>query len=824
MKKLIILVLLCFNLLSIAQTAIINGIVLDENQQPVANVNIAIENSTTGTMTDGTGAYSLVVPAGTAITIRFTSINLQPIVLQNLILQKNEVFEFNAVMKVNVEQIGQVVINRRNTREFAGISTIEPAVIRKIPGAQPGIENILKSYPGVVSNNELSTQYGVRGGNYDENLVYINEIEVYRPFLIRSGQQEGLSFVNSDMVRDVSFSAGGFQAKYGDKMSSVLDIEYRRPTSFAGGVDASLLGVNAFVEGDAFAKAGTAILGLRYRDNSLLINSQETQVNTAPRFVDAQTYLTYRLSPKFELSILGNIAINSYEFAPLDRQTNFGTVQEPRALVIDYAGREDDQYETYFGALKGSYDVNDALNLRFIASTYLAQEQEHYDILARYGLGRPNTNIGGDDLGQVDFTTAIGSELEHGRNDLDALIVNVEQRGTCKIPSTKKDKDLIDWGVKYTYEDIRDRLREYTVIDSAGFNVRPPRPEFANDQPYNSFAGPLVPFLSVRANNDVQVTRAQLYAQYSSRGYIKDHEVYWNAGARVHVWNVNGDGIASTTQAVFSPRAQVAIKPAWQKTDMLFRLSSGLYYQPPVYRELRNQQGEVVPDVKAQRSFHIVAGNDWSFLWNGRPFKLTSEAYYKNLSNVNTYTLENVRIRYRANNDATAYAYGLDLRINGEFVPGTESWISLGYLKTEENLNDRGFIARPMDQRLKFAMLFQDYAPNVPNLKLYLNLNYNTGLPGGSPDFADPYDFQFRLKDYVRTDIGVNYVLQGEKRASKTFSNFEEVTIGAEIYNLFDFQNTITNIWVRDVASSQQFAIPNFLTPRVFNVRLVARW
>lgn len=813
-----------FSFLGIAQTAIINGVILNENNQPIENVNITIENSLAGATTNSTGAFTLIVPAQAAFTLKFTAVNLQPIILKDLVLRKNEIFEFNAVMKMNIEQITTVVINRRNTREFAGVTTIEPPLLRKIPGAQPGVENLLKSLPGVISNNELSTQYGVRGGNYDENLVYINEIEVYRPFLIRSGQQEGLSFVNSDMVRNVEFSAGGFQAKYGDKLSSVLDIEYRRPAQFAGGVDASILGVNAYIESDAFAKAGTAILGLRYRDNSLLINSRETQVNTAPRFLDAQTYLTYRLSTKFELSFLGSIAINSFEFEPLDRQTNFGTVQEPRALVIDYQGREDDQYETYFGAFKGSYDVSEDLNLRFIASTYLAQEQEHYDIFAQYGLGRPNTNIGGDELGDVDFTTAIGSELEHGRNDLDALIVNLEQRGTYKVPSTKKDRDLIEWGIKYTYEDIRDRLREYTVIDSAGFSVRPPRPEFANDQPYTSFAGPLVPFTSVRADNDVQITRGQLFAQYSSRGYINNHEVYWNAGMRAHLWNVSGEGITSDSQAVFSPRGQVAIKPAWRATDMLFRLSGGLYYQPPIYRELRDQQGAVVPDVKAQKSVHVVAGNDWSFLWKGRPFKLTSEAYYKDMSDVNTYTLENVRIRYRANNEATAYAYGMDVRINGEFVPGTESWISLGYLKTEENLNDRGFIARPMDQRLKFAMLFQDYAPNIPNLKLYLNFNYNTGLPGGSPDFADPYDFQFRLKDYVRTDIGVNYVLQGEKRSSKTFSSFEEVTIGAEIYNLFDFQNTITNIWVRDVATSQQFAIPNFLTPRVFNVRLMARW
>lgn len=824
MKNLLSLLVALTGLWSAAQTAIINGVVLDENNNPIPNVNIVIAGSSTGTNTNDNGAYKLEVPATVPFTITFTAINLSPIVIEKLVLNKNEVFEFNLVMKQYIQSIIPVVITRRNTREFEGITTIDPPLLRRIPGAQPGVENLLKSLPGVISNNELSTQYGVRGGNYDENLVYINEIEVYRPFLIRSGQQEGLSFVNSDLVRNVEFSAGGFQAKYGDKLSSVLDIEYRRPTEFAGGVDASLLGVNAFVEGDAFAKAGTAILGVRYRDNTILINSQETEVNTAPRFIDIQSYLTYRLNPKFELAFLGSIAINSYEFEPLDRQTNFGTVQEPRALVINYDGREDDQYETYFGALKGSYDVSKDLNIRFIASTYLAQEQEHYDILARYGLGRPNTNIGGDDLGEVDFVNAIGTELEHGRNDLDALIVNLEQKGTYTIPSDKKDRDIIDWGIKYTYEDIRDRLREFTVIDSAGFSIRPPFREFRNDQPFNSFVAPLVPFISVRADNNVQITRGQIYAQYSSRGYINDHEVYWNAGVRTHLWNVSGDGVTSSNQAVFSPRAQVAIKPNWQETDMLFRLSGGLYYQPPFYRELRNQLGEVVPDVKAQKSIHIVAANDWSFLWNDRPFKLTSEAYYKDLTDVNTYTLENVRIRYRANNNATAFAYGFDLRMNGEFVPGTESWISIGFLKTEENLDNRGFIARPTDQRLKFAMLFQDYVPTIPNLKLYLNLNYNTGLPGGSPDFADPYDFQFRLKDYVRTDIGVNLVLKGEKRDSKLFENFEEVSIGAEIYNLFDFQNTITNIWVRDVATSQQFAIPNFLTPRVFNVRLIARW
>lgn len=810
-----------------AQQATVQGVILNEFNDPVKDVNISIKGTKVGTASNVNGYYKLEIPANQNVTLTFTSISYQG-GQKDLILTPLQEYELNVVLKTNIEKIDAVVLNTTTREDLEGITTIPASVIRRIPAAQPGVENLLKSLPGVSGSNELSTQYRARGGNFDENLVYINEIEVYRPFLIRSGQQEGLSFVNSDMVRSVDFSAGGFQSKYGDKMSSVLDIDYRRPTEFGAGIDASLLGVNAFVEGDAFAKAFTGILGVRYRDNSLFINSREIDAIAIPRFFDAQTYLTYKINPKLQLDFLGNIAVNNYEFAPRSRQTNFGTLQDPQSIVIRYQGREDSMYETYFGALKASYDATENLSLRFISSIYHTQEQEHFDILANYGLGRPNTDIGSGDLGTVDFTTAIGSELEHGRNDLDALIVTAEHLGTLEIPSDKKENDLLEWGIKFAREDMRDRVREYNVIDSAGFNIRPPFPDLANDQPYAPFAGPLVPFEFTSANNDVQVTRYQLFAQYSSRGYVDDHEVFWNAGVRSHTWNVNGADIKSTTQTVVSPRGQFAIKPAWSKTDMLFRASGGLYYQPPFYRELRNQQGEVVPDVKAQRSIHAVIGNDWSFIWTSndgkkRPFKLTSEIYYKDMTDVNTYTLENVRIRYRANNDAVAYAYGMDLRINGEFVPGTESWFSAGYLKTEENLNNRGFIARPTDQRLKFAALFQDYLPNMPQLKMYLNLVYNTGLPGGSPNFADPYDFQLRLQDYRRVDIGINLVLKDDEKSSKLFRNFKEVTIGAEIYNIFDESNSITNIWVRDVSSRQQFAIPNELTPRVFNVRLVAR-
>ncbi|WP_194850745.1 TonB-dependent receptor [Nonlabens antarcticus] len=824
MKYYLFSLLFVVTTLSFAQESIVQGVILNEQQQPVNNANVSIIGTTLGSSSNSNGYYQIKVPSNTLIELQFSSISYKSILFKNLILKTNEILEINPVFKVNVEQIAPVTISSTSTREFTGVTTIDPQLIRRIPGAQPGVENILMSLPGVNNNNELSTQYAVRGGNYDENLVYINEIEVYRPFLIRNGQQEGLSVVNTDLVRSVDFSAGGFQAKYGDKLSSVLDIEYRRPTDLSAGVDASLLGVNAFVEGTAFAKALTATAGLRYRDNSLFINSLETQASAVPRFYDAQTYITYRVSPKFELAFLGNIAVNSYDFMPEDRQTNFGTINEPIAVVIDYEGQEQDQYETYFGAAKASYDVNERLNLRFISSVYLTQEQEHYDILARYGIGNPNTDIGSRDFGQVDFVTGIGSELEHGRNDLDALIATVEHRGTYVFKKEGISNDQLDWGVKYNLEDIRDRVREYNVVDSAGFNVRPPDGGFRNDEPYNSFDAPLAPFTSIRANNEVQIQRIQAYAQYSSRGYWGDSEVFWNLGGRVHNWTVSGDAFKNSTQTVLSPRGQFAIKPDWASTDMLFRLSTGIYYQPPFYRELRDDNGAVIPDVKAQKSVHFVLGNDWSFTMNDRPFKLTSEVYYKNLTDVNTYTLENVRIRYRANNDAKAYAYGLDLRLNGEFIKGTESWISAGYLKTEENLNDRGFISRPTDQRLKFAMLFQDYVPNMPQLRMYLNLVYNTGLPGGSPSYADPYDYQFRLRDYRRADLGINYVFKDDKNESKTFDMFEEFYIGAELYNIFDNQNSITNIWVRDIASNRQIGIPNFLTPRVLNFRLVARF
>ena len=820
MKRLhfIVLLSLLFSLLSFSQSATIRGVILDASNQPIENVNIRA-SSGSGTASNNNGFYEIKIPADVEVTIEYTHLGHKRIV-QKFKLKNGQELEFNPVMLVEAEQIATVVINTNTRQSVDGITSISPETIRTIKGAQPGVENILKTLPGVNISNELSTQYSVRGGNFDENLVYVNEIEVYRPFLIRSGNQEGLSFVNTDLVHNVDFSAGGFQAKYGDKLSSVLDITYRNPVAFGIRTDLSLLGGS--IAAEAISKDGkfSGIAGVRYRDNSLILNNLETEGNVEPVFADAQTYLTYRFSDKFHLNFLGNISLNQYNFQPENRQTNFGTLQEPVALLVFYDGQEEDQYQTYFGALKANYFVDEDLTLKFIASAYQTTEQEYFDIFAQYRLGEVNTNIGDENLGDVEFSEGIGSQLTHARNDLDALIVNAEHRGDYKID----EESTVEWSVKYTHEDIRDRLVEYEIIDSAGFSIRPPNFSEPNLQPYEPFTAPITSFQNIRALNKVQINRLQAFAQYSKRTTWGNSDVFYNVGVRAHNWTVSGEGIESATQIVFSPRAQLAVKPDWDK-DMLFRVAGGLYYQPPFYRELRDSSGVVQPNVKAQKSFHIVLGNEYSFkIWD-RPFKLVTEAYYKGLTDVNPYTLENVRIRYRARNNATAYAYGLDMRLNGEFVPGTESWFSFGYLKTEENIDNRGFIARPTDQRLKFGALFQDYVPNMPNLKMYLNLVYNTGVPGGSPSYADPYDFQIRLRDYRRADLGISLELINPEKTynSGWKKKFKELSLGFEIYNMFNNQNSITNTWVRDVYTKRQFAIPNFLTPRVFNLRLSAR-
>ena len=805
---------LCFLLASIlitAQTATVKGVLKTDKKAPIEGVAITFLNA--GTTSDENGEYILKIPANTEITIKFSHISF--ITLNKIVkLPKNKALLFSPILEAKTEIINEV--NIKNTKKDAqGFIMVNPSDVAKIPGANQGVENILMTLPGVNNNNELSTQYNVRGGNFDENLVYVNGIEVYRPFLVRSGQQEGLSFVNSAMVQNVNFSAGGFQAKYGDKLSSVLDITYRTPTELATAINASFLGGSVTVEGLMLQNKLSALVGVRYRDNSLFINSKDIETTSNPNFTDAQTFLSYSVNPKLKIDFLGNFSINNYNFTPQSRRTKFGTISNPQELIVYYEGQEKDKFKTVFGALKGSYLVNENLNFSLTTSSYHTIEEEYYDILASYNLGQVNNDFGSDNFGEVAFSEGIGSQLSHARNDLDALITNIEINGTYK-----KNSHQIDFGIKYQNEDTKDRINEWEVIDSLGFSVRPPN-FTSNNQPYEPFTGELLPFQNIKAKNHTKIDRLVWFAQYSKNVFWNHHKIWYNVGLRSHNWSVNDQISEKVNKTSYSLRGQFAIKPDWEK-DMLFRISGGMYNQPPFYKELRGQTGTVIPTVDTQKSIQIVLGNDYSFkLWE-RPFKLVSEVYYKHLTDVNTYTVDNVKVRYSADNNAVAYATGIDLRLNGEFVPGTESWVSIGFLKTEENKNNQGYIPRPTDQRFKFGMLFQDYVPNIPNIKMYLNLVFNTGVPGGSPSYSNPYLYQHRLNAYKRADIGISYVFTDAKNhyQSGWLRDFKELSVGFEIFNMFDVQNAITNTWVRDVYSKQFYGIPNYMTQRVLNIKM----
>jgi len=565
--------LCCLPFSALAQKAVITGIVLDEGQRPLVNVNIS--TSQQGTATDETGFYLLEITADTEVTIRFTHLGHEDVVLENLILTTNETFVFNPLMKANSLQIDEVVVTPTGEKSIEGIITLSPTTIKQIPGANAGIANVLKLLPGVSSNNELSTQYAVRGGNYDENLIYINGIEVYRPFLVRSGQQEGLGVVNSNMVSELSFSAGGFQARYGDRLSSVLDITYKVPASFGLELEASLLGASATVESRSKDKKFSQITGLRFRDNSLLVNSQQTQTNYNPSFIDLQSYLSYRFTEKFHLNFLGSLAINNYRNEPLSRQTNFGTLDQPLALVVFFQGNEQNKYTTLQGALKADLFPSDSLQLSFTASGYHTLEEEFSDIIAQYELGEIDTDLGSDSFGEVTSSRGIGTQFNRARNILDALVVKLGHQG--KLSRNKKE---LAWGLQYQFEDFRDQLRESEFLDSLGVFIRPPGSGVINNEPEEPFNGPILPFEGVSAQNTAQTHRVLSYAQYSNRSRWEDTEIYYNLGLRAQYWRTSGEGFPATQQFIWSPRLQFGLKPNWER-DMLFRLSTGLYQQPP---------------------------------------------------------------------------------------------------------------------------------------------------------------------------------------------------------------------------------------------------
>ncbi len=823
-KQLIAIIFILSSFAAISQErAVVFGKIVDEKGKPIELVNVAISGLPGGAMTDRKGNYELEVPANKKIYVAFSFIGLEKGV-EEIQLNPGERFELNKTLLSTYTELPAFEIADEQVRS-TNLIRIDPKIAFNIPTSTDKIPTLLKTLPGVSSNNELSSQYSVRGGNYDENLVYVNDIEIYRPYLVRSGQQEGLSFINSDLVSSLLFSAGGFDAKYGDKMSSVLDLQYKKPNEFAGSASVSLLGASFHTEGTAINKKFTYLVGVRYKTNQYLLNSLETKGDYKPTFLDVQALVTYDISKKVEISVLGNIANNKYRFVPQTRETDFGTVSDARRLTVFFEGQEVDRYKTYFGATTLTYKPNSKTRLKLIASGYNSIESETYDVLGQYWIGRLETNFGSENFGDVVETQGVGSYLNHARNKMNIGVINLAHKGTIE-----KSNQLLQWGIKYQNEQIDDAMNEWVMIDSAGYSL--PRPAdsvgYVNPdvQPFYLFEL----YELIKTTSNLNTNRITAFIQ-NTWGTDPDLSKFsFTAGIRANYWDFNN-------QLVISPRASVSYKPEWKK-DFVFRFSTGLFYQPPFYRELKDIDGTLNNDQKAQTSFHIVAGSDYNFKAWGRPFKYVAEVYYKYLDNLVPYFIDNVRIRYYAFQESHGYATGIDMKVNGEFVKGIESWLSFSLMKTEEDVygdyylnpdgtpdNTRespGYVPRPADQRVNVSVFFQDYLPRNPTYKMGLTLLYGSSLPFGPPD-TPKYLHTLRMPAYFRVDIGFSKEIIGEhtRFSSKNpLRAFKSLWLTAEILNLLQRNNTVSYTWVTDI-NGRQYAVPNYLTPRQLNVKLI---
>ncbi len=819
---------LVFSFSLTAQRTAIKGTVVDGSGNPLDGVTVTVGSFYTLTRADGT--YYLKISKGNNLTVYFTSFGYVPDTTVFSIKDGEEKVLDKQLLLLSNLLTDAEVIDRRS--RFDNQIKLDPKNLEQFVGVGSAVEGIIKTLPGVSSYTELSSQYNVRGGNFDENLVYVNGIEVYRPFLVRNGQQEGLSFINSSMVDDIKFSAGGFEAHYGDKMSSVLDITYRQPKEFALRTEASFLGGGITYEDFLLDKRLSVMVGGRYRTNQLLLGSLDTDADFRPQFTDVQTYLTYYLTDEWEVSFLGNYSRNLYKVVPDVRTTDFGTFEEALRLTVFFDGQEDYDFTTRFGALTTTYTPSKKLRLQFTGSAFQTTEQEYFDVIGAYRLGELNTNLGSDDFGEIAFLRGVGGFQNYARNNLDAIVANIGHTGFY-------DDEGVTWrwGAKVQYEDIIDRYKEWERIDSAGYSI-PHNPTFTYDSlVVTGVDGNGVPREGIVYTSENPDDSLELFESFNSRTAINSARItafversqifttdsagdfYLNVGLRTHYWTFNN-------QNVVSPRASLSYKPNW-KSDMVFRFSSGFYYQPPFYREMRDLDGGVNENIRAQRSIHFVLGNDYQLkIWN-RPFKMVTELYYKSYSDLIPYDLDNVRLRYRAVNNATGYATGIDYRINGEFVKGIDSWASVSVMTIQEDIeNDgAGFLPRPTDQRFNAKIFFQDYLPSDPTFRVSLTLSYGTGLPFGPPQ-ATAEQRIYRLPAYRRVDIGFIKVFKQEgKTYAWNFPNkFKSLYASLEVFNLLQTNNTVSYLWIKDVSTAREYAVPNFLTGRLLNLKVVAKF
>jgi hypothetical protein len=799
--------------LTAQESGLLIGTVKDSIGDPVDVANVALLGTQSGTMTDLDGSFDLEIPAGKSFTVVVSCVGYQT--LQFAVrLQPGERQVREITLQRDVRALQEVSVTRRQERAST-FQRIDLEDLNYMPTTTGRVEAIIKSQAGVSSSNELSSQYSVRGGNFDENLVYVNDVEIYRPFLVRSGQQEGLSFVNSDLVSSVKFSAGGYDARYGDKMSSALDITYKRPRKLAGSASVSLLGASAHLEGATRSHRFTFLAGYRYKTTSYLLNTLETTGDYKPQFSDFQTLLTYHLTRKLEVSFLGNYSSNKYQFIPSTRDTEFGTKDLPLNLRVYYEGQEIDRFDTYLGALSFNYRPTSELTLKFTGSAFRTSEQETYDILGQYLINELDNTLGSETYGDSILNVGIGTLLTHARNYLDAIVVSVNHLGDLQLENNR-----IQWGLSYQYQDFLDRINEWELVDSAGY-VLPNNGE------------ELLLGKSRQSQNQIAYDQLSGFIQNTWEVGLKWADLFLTTGLRATLWNYN-----QTT--LLSPRVTISTQPNW-KRDMMFHLSAGYYYQPPFYKEMRKPDGTVNEEILPQRSIHLLAGGDYIFSAWDRPFKLTAEAYYKWLDNLIPYKIENVRISYAGENISSGFARGIDFKLNGEFVHGAESWMTLSLLQTREDVEGdyyyefdgeeyvqvpAGEFPRPTDQLFTFGLYFQDYFPNNPGYKVHLNAFYGTGLPLSSPN-EDQYYTSLRMKPYRRVDIGFSKVIKRETDMlgpRNPLRFFESIWISGEIFNLLGINNEASYLWIRTISDQLgvpgQFGVPNYLTGRRFNVRI----
>ena len=773
----------------------ISGYIRDADGNPLDLVNIRVKNTLNGTMSNEKGHYSLSVATGDSVTLIYSCLGYNK--AERILPQVTKDMRLNVQMNYTSLELGEVVATAIR-KQTTTLETLNADRVKLLPDPAGGsIESLVVTFAGVTSNNELSSQYSVRGGSYDENIVYVNGLEVFRPLLIRSGQQEGLSFINPDMTEAVNFSAGGFEARYGDKMSSVLDITYKKPKGFEGSASASLLGANAYV-GSSSGKF-TQVTGFRYKTGRSLLKTTDTDAEYDPNFIDLQTYMTYQLAPKWEINFLGNLAINNYKFIPHTRETSFGTATNAKKFKVFMSGQERDKFETLFGALTLKHNLNDNTELGLQASAFTSKEEEGYDIAGDYWLGDA-AEEGGGEIQKL----SIARYNEHARNRLHSNIMNVGHYGVARIKN-----NTLKWGATVQLEKINDKISEWEKRDSAGYSLP-------------QGGGNVNVIANLFSDNKLESTRISGYLQDVFKFRTKQGLFTLVGGVRGSYWSYN-------REFIFSPRASIGFIPNFDQ-NLTFRLASGLYYQSPFYKELRttvqDEHGNSIiqlnKNLKSQRSIHVIAGGDYTFRASGRNFKVSADMYYKKLDNLNPYTVDNVKIRYYGENCAQGHAMGLDVKFFGEFVPGTDSWISFSLMKAEQSIRGSEYVPMPNSQGYNVSLFFQDYFPGYKRVKLNLKGVLSGGLPVTAPrtGYEDGY---FRTPTYKRVDLGFSYQLAGGTDAIMDrgfFRNLKNIWLGLDIFNLFDIKNTSSYYWITNI-DNHQYAIPNYLTGRLLNIRLI---